>query len=154
MVTINAITLKGTFPISIKDDDTVFSIKRRVGLAAGYAADDIRLYNKSRGVFIDNDDLSFRDIAQEMNMQDGTPIHVILKLRASGAKKRRSDHEEPASKSRRLHFKSRSKKSGKNKKSRKVKKSVTKKSRKTKKSGKVKKSKKTKKSATKKSVRK
>ena len=102
MVTFNAITMVGTFPISIGDDDTVFSVKRRVALAAGYATDDVRLYNGSRGIFIDGDDRSFRDIAQEMNIQDGTPIHVILRIRAAGAKKRGSDHEESASKSRRL----------------------------------------------------
>ena len=135
MVTFNAITMVGTFPISIGDDDTVFSVKRRVALAAGYATDDVRLYNGSRGIFIDGDDRSFRDIAQEMNIQDGTPIHVILRIRAAGAKKRGSDHEESASKSRRLKMlakksakKSVAKKSAKNSKKsvRKAKKSARK----------------------------
>jgi len=147
MVTFNAITMVGTFPIDIRDGDTVFSVKRRVALAAGYAADGIRLYNGSRGIFIDGDDRSFRDIAQEMNIQDGTPIHVILRLRAAGSKKRGSEQDEPASKSRRLKMKA--KKSVR--KAKNSKKSAKKSMRKAKKS--VRKAKNSKKSA-KKSVRK
>ena len=129
MVTFNAITMVGTLPIDIRDGDTLFSVKRRIALATGYATDDIRLYNGSRGIFIEGDDRSFRDIAQEMNIQDGTPLHVIPRLRAAGAKKRGSDHDEPASKSRRLKMKAKnSKKSAKNSKksARKSKKSVRK----------------------------
>lgn len=144
MVTFSAITLVGTFPIDIRDDDTVFSVKRRIALAAGYAADDIKLYNGSRRIFIEGDDRPFRDIAQEMNIQDGTPIHVILRIRSMPVKKRGSDHEEPVAKSRRLKMKA--KKSAKNSKKslrkaknskkslRKVKKSAKKSMRKAKKS--------------------
>lgn len=121
MVTFNAITMVGTFPIDIRDGDTLFSVKKRIALAipGGYTTDDIRLYNRSRGIFIEGDDRSFRDIAQEMNIQDGTQLHVIPRLRAAGVKKRGSDHDEPASKSRRLKMKAK-------KSARKAKKSVKK----------------------------
>ena len=127
MVTFNAITMVGTFPIDIRHDDTVFSVKRRIGLATGYATDDIRLYNRSRDIFIEGDDRSFSAVAQEMNIQDGTPIHVIPILRSKPVKKRGSDHDEPVSKSRRLKMKAKnSKKSAKNSKKsiRKTKKSM------------------------------
>ena len=126
MVTFNAITMVGTLPIDIRDGDTLFSVKRRIALATGYATDDIRLYNRSRGIFIEGDDRSFRDIAQEMNIQDGTQLHVIPRLRAAGVKKRGSDHDEPAPKSRRLKMKAKKSVKKAKKSVRKVKKSARK----------------------------
>ena len=105
MVTINAVTLNGTFPITIRDGDTVFSVKRRIGEATGLA--DFRLYHMSRGVYIADGNIPFRNIVQEMNLVDGDRIHVIAKLRSLPEKKKGRDHgdDEPLPKARRLRFK-------------------------------------------------